>query len=52
MLGGMYTWSNNQEVPILEKLDKILMSILKIGRTFSPICGLGNYLGRFQTITL
>jgi len=26
MTGGMYTWSNNQDIPILEKLDRILMS--------------------------
>lgn len=26
MSGGMYTWSNNHEVPILEKLDRILVS--------------------------
>lgn len=24
MAGGMYTWSNNQECPVLEKLDRIL----------------------------
>jgi hypothetical protein len=26
MSGGIYTWSNNQEIPILEKLDRILVS--------------------------
>jgi len=26
MTGGLYTWSNNQENPILEKLDRILAS--------------------------
>ena len=26
MTSGMYTWSNNQDIPILEKLDRILMS--------------------------
>jgi hypothetical protein len=26
MTGGMYTWSNNQKPPTLEKLDKFLMS--------------------------
>jgi hypothetical protein len=26
MTGGMFTWSNNQETPILEKLDRIFVS--------------------------
>jgi hypothetical protein len=26
MTGGMFTWSNNQEFPVLEKLDRVLMS--------------------------
>jgi hypothetical protein len=26
MTGGLYTWSNNQENPTLEKLDRILVS--------------------------
>jgi endonuclease/exonuclease/phosphatase family metal-dependent hydrolase len=26
MCGGLYTWSNNQEIPILEKLDRVLVS--------------------------
>ena len=26
MTGGLYTWYNNQECPILEKLDRILVS--------------------------
>jgi hypothetical protein len=26
MTGGLYTWSNNQEDPTLEKLDRILVS--------------------------
>ena len=26
MNGGIYTWSNNQQMPTLEKLDRILMS--------------------------
>ena len=26
MNGGLYTWSNNQENPILEKLDRILVT--------------------------
>lgn len=26
MTGGMFTWSNNQEVSILKKLDRLLMS--------------------------
>ena len=26
MTGGMYTWSNNQEIPILEKLDRVLVT--------------------------
>lgn len=26
MTGGLYTWSNNQEFPVLEKLDRILVS--------------------------
>lgn len=26
MSGGLYTWSNNQENPTLEKLDRILVS--------------------------
>lgn len=26
MAGGLYTWSNNQEIPVLEKLDRILIS--------------------------
>jgi exonuclease III len=26
MLGGMFTWSNDQKDPTLEKLDRILMS--------------------------
>jgi len=26
MSGGMFTWSNNQDPPTLEKLDKILIS--------------------------
>jgi hypothetical protein len=26
MSGGMFTWSNNQKEPTLEKLDKVLMS--------------------------
>lgn len=35
MTGGLYTWSNNQECPILEKFDRIL--VLENGKTFSPI---------------
>jgi hypothetical protein len=26
MNGGLYTWSNNQDPPVLEKLDRILVS--------------------------
>jgi exonuclease III len=26
MTGGLFTWSNNQEIPILEKLDRVLAS--------------------------
>ena len=26
MTGGCYTWSNKQEIPTLEKLDRVLMS--------------------------
>lgn len=26
MIGGMFTWSNNQEFPVLEKLDRLLMT--------------------------
>ena len=26
MSGGLYTWSNNQEIPTLKKLDRILIS--------------------------
>ena len=26
LIGGKYTWSNNQQDPILEKLDRILIS--------------------------
>ena len=26
MTGGMYTWSNNQEIPTLEKLDTVLVT--------------------------
>lgn len=26
MTGGLFTWSNNQENPILEKLDRVLAS--------------------------
>lgn len=26
MIGGMFTWSNNQEFPVLEKLDRILVT--------------------------
>lgn len=26
MTGGMYTWSNNQEFAVLEKLDRVLVS--------------------------
>jgi hypothetical protein len=26
MIGGMFTWSNNQEVPTLEKLDRVLVT--------------------------
>lgn len=26
MTGGVYTWSNNQECPVLEKLDRILVT--------------------------
>jgi hypothetical protein len=26
MSGGLYTWTNNQDLPILEKLDRILVS--------------------------
>lgn len=26
MTGGLYTWSNNQEIPTLEKLDRILVT--------------------------
>jgi len=44
MSGGTYTWSNNQEDPILEKLDRILMS--KDWEDLFPKCGLGNFLGK------
>jgi hypothetical protein len=43
MSGETYTWSNNQEDPILEKLDRILMS--KDWEDLFPKCGLGNFLG-------
>jgi hypothetical protein len=26
MTGGLFTWSNNQEIPVLEKLDRILVT--------------------------
>jgi hypothetical protein len=26
MTGGLFTWSNNQEIPILEKRDRVLAS--------------------------
>lgn len=26
MTGGSFTWSNNQEFPTLEKLDRVLMT--------------------------
>lgn len=50
MTGGLFTWSNNQEDPLLEKLDRIIVS--KDWEDFFPHAMVRKLPRKCQTIIL